>query len=168
MKSNLVVIISLGIILGLTGCQSATIDKEITFQNLYPEIEFNHEIVLTENPVAKNIGYLGSEVDLILVNQSDEIITFQISEDIGLYTYSDVKQKWVELNNQFEYSASEVIMFPPGTGKIDSALVFVWPEIYDLTTPLKIRIVTIGHVKNDNNDGIDTGAYFDIDLVPLN
>jgi len=168
MKRNLVVTISLGILLILAGCQSLNMDKENAFQNLYPEVEFNREIVLTENPVAKNIGYLGSDVDLILVNQSSETITFQISKDVYLYTYSDRKQKWIEVNNKFEYNSSEVIMFPPGSGQIDNALVFVWPEIYDFTTPINLRIVTIGHVKNDEIDSIKTGAYFDIDLVPLN
>ena len=168
MKRNLIFSICLGILLILSGCQSSTVDKENSFQNLYPEVEFNREIVLIENPVAKNIGYIGSDVNLLLVNQSLETITLQISKDVYLYTYSDRKQKWIEVNNQFEYYASEVTMFPTGTGQIDNALVFVWPEIYDFTTPINLRVVTIGHVKNGEIDSIKSGAYFDIDLVPLN
>lgn len=168
MKRNLVAVSILSFLLILVGCKSAKVDKENAFQNLYPGIEFNSEIVLTENPVTKNLGYLGSEVDLLLINNSPEIITFKISEDVNIYTFSETKQEWIEVNNKFEYSASEVIMFPPGIGQIDNSLVFVWPEIYDFSTPIVLRIVAIGHQNYDEKNSIMTGAYYDIELIPFN
>jgi len=159
--------IILSISLLLVGCRGAMLDKESDFQTLFPGIVFNNEIMLIENPVTENIGYIGSEVDLLLVNQSREIVTFLISEDVWIYTYSEKSQEWVVVHNKFEYNASEVKMYPSGTEQINDALVFVWPDIYDKDNPIELRIVAIGHKSINDNETIDVGAYFDIELVPF-
>lgn len=151
----------------IAGCQLSRGNKESAFLEIFPGVEFNNDINLVEYPISKNSGYIGDEVDLILVNQSNTTITFQISKDVSIYAYSEKSQKWLMVENQFKYKAGEHTLQPSGSGLKTDTLVLVWPEIYDYNTPIEIRIVAIGHKNISENKIIDTGAYYDIKLVPF-
>jgi hypothetical protein len=146
----------------LSGCQSG--EKEQTFLDLYPGVDFNQEIDLVVDPSGANTGFLGSEIDLLLENQSSKIISYSLQEGTSIYTYSEKYQKWVKLENQIEYEPGEDLLYSKESkDKLTIKGVFVVPKIYDYSTPIIVRIATIGH---QTSDGKPVGAYYDVKLVP--
>ena len=122
---------------------------------------------MVDDPLSEDNGIIGSEIDLLLKNQSLRKVTFSLSNDVNIYTYSEKLHKWTQVRNQFKYVPGEVIMYPKGTTNITDAFVFVWPEIYDSGTPITLRIVAIGHQMINDNKTMDVGAYFDVKLKSL-
>ncbi|MPM35314.1 hypothetical protein SDC9_81904 [bioreactor metagenome] len=165
-KINTLFLFLLSIIL-LSGCKGLTKSKESAFLDIYQGIEFNNDMILAEDPLAPNNGYLGSEIDLVLQNKSTNEISIELSKDIQLFTYSDKQKKWIKLTNKFTYSPGGAIIYSEEENKISNALVLVWPEVYDFNTSISVRVVVIGHSKQIGGTLKDIGAYYDTNLIPL-
>lgn len=159
----------------LSSCQVALFDserkKDKAFSELYPGIEFNNEIVLDEDPIMINYGFIGSEVNLLLVNNSNNQVSFSISKDVDILFYSKKRNKWIEVINNYTYEDNSVIMYPKGGNNLFDAQVYIWPEIYNTHEPIEIRIVAFGHRLENNDQYIineqTIGAYYDIELIPF-
>lgn len=154
------------IIVFMTGCQNKPQDKETAFLKLHKGIDFNQDIILVEDPYAPNVGIIGSEIDLKLLNQSSKLVSYDLSKDVKIFTYTDNK-KWIQLKNIGTYRSVEEKLLPGGVVSITSGLVFVYPEIEDQSKPIIIRVVAIGHSITDDEETKDVGAYFDSRLIPV-
>jgi hypothetical protein len=150
----------------MTGCQNKPQDKETAFLKLHKGIDFNQDIILVEDPYAPNVGIIGSEIDLKLLNQSSKLVSYDLSKDVKIFTYTDNK-KWIQLKNIGTYRSVEEKLLPGGVVSITSGLVFVYPEIEDQSKPIIIRVVAIGHSITDDEETKDVGAYFDSRLIPV-
>jgi hypothetical protein len=163
-KIAIVVICSLVLI----SCSTNNKSPEEKFQKLYPNIAFNEDIVLVENPSASNLNIIGSEVDYLLVNQSDDEIIFNLSKDATIYTYSESRHKWLEVKNNYQFVSDGITLYPVDKEGLNNALVFMWPDLVDYHSSVDIRIVTIGHKIDDGEIISDVGAYIDMTMVPCN
>ncbi len=167
MRKLFTVSLILLIVLLLSSCQNIKQSKESAFLDIYQDTEFNKDMILVEDPLAPNNGYIGSEIDLVLQNESTNEISINKAKDIQLFTYSYKQNKWIKLNNKFSYSSGEEILYSEAENKISSALVPVWPEVYDFNTSLSVRVVVLGYSKQIGGTLINVGAYYDTTLVPL-
>jgi hypothetical protein len=163
-KISVILTVIMIIIYGCTNRSDHNLDKDEAFNALYPNVEFNEEIRLEEDPSAPNNHIIGSEVDLVLYNFSDEEIEFSISTDLDIYQYDLEKNNWKQIENLFNYRGPSQILPPMGSPGITDAFALSWPNLIDNGTPIQIRIVAIGTVVEDKN--LRIGDYYDIELIP--
>jgi hypothetical protein len=159
-------IISIFIMCGCTKKSNFISDKEESFASLYPDIEFNTMVILEEDPFSTNMKVIGSEVDLVLVNQSDEQIEFYISDNLDIYYYNELTGQWKNIENKMSYYGGGTIMQPKGSNEITDALAFCWPNLIDNGKPIQIRIVALANTISNTIEK-RVGAYFDIILDPF-
>jgi len=167
MRKLFTVSLILLIVLLLSSCHNIKQSKESAFLDIYQDTEFNKDMILVEDPLAPNNGYLGSEIDLVLQNESTSQISINLSKDIQLLTYSDKQKKWIKLTNKFSISSGEEILYSVVENKISNTLVPVWPEVDDFNTSLSVRVVVLGYSKQIGGTVKNVGAYYDTTLVPL-
>lgn len=148
----------------LSGCQSA--EKEKTFRNLYPGVDFNREVVLVTSPTIDSDGNITPDSVLVLENHSSKIISYNLLDGTILYTYSQEKREWVLLKSLLHYYSkpTDDILYPKGTRNA-TYLTFIdaVPDLDGYTAPVVVRVVTIGH---QLRDGKPVGAYYDWIMLP--
>lgn len=149
-------------ILFFAGCENKSQDQ--LFLEMFPGVEFNQEITLDEDPFAPNNFLIGSEVDLILYNQSDQVLEFSIADSIFIFQFDEKSHKWNEIDNEFNYHGPSIQMQPKDTGGISDALIPVWPKITDAEKPVKLRIVVLSRALTQEMDDRWYGAYYDFIL----
>lgn len=163
----LLIIIFIMLIIGCSKERIDSTDKELSFLEMYPNVEFNSQIVLEKDDNAPNHELIGSDVNLVLKNYSDQKIEFSISKNLEILCYLQAKKRWVSINNKMKYYGPSVILNPQGTNGITDALVNTWPEILNPQESITLRIVTIGQVINGAYIGDEVGAYLDVTLQPV-
>jgi len=148
----------------LSGCQSS--EKEKTFLDLYPGVDFNQEIVLDTMSSSETDENSAPWVELVLENHSSEIISYNSLEGTNLYTYSKEMKNWVQIKDQLQYfdKPDDDILYPKGTrNALYKAFVLASPDLDGYTAPVVVRVIAIGH---QTSDGKPVGAYYDLILLP--
>jgi hypothetical protein len=149
-------------------CSCSKRNEIISFDDfgvLYPDVNFNGEIKLEEDPSAPNNRLIGSEVDLILINLSEKYIEFNIDENFHIYRFDSELKKWKKVENLFNYRGPNQVLPPLGSPGITDAFALSWPNLIDNGNPMQIRIVAIGTDVEDNRYRV--GTYFDVTLIPF-
>ena len=167
MKNKLILILfTLICCLGLCTCQKAgnIENKEQSFLSLFPNVEFNNDLVLNEDPFAPNMKLIGSDVNLVLKNKSQKTFLFSLSNDLYIFRFNNETNKWQQLDNQMTYYEDGTIIHPVDSKEFTDALVFSWPYIIDNGEPVEIRIVTIATDITESESNNKIGTYFDIKL----
>ncbi|GER79665.1 MAG TPA: hypothetical protein PKC99_18905 [Anaerolineales bacterium] len=123
-----------------------------------PLAEMNAQIVLRKSPGMVDIYNAIGTIDLYIENLSDSPVSF--SPDYGSKILIKREGEWEEVDNDFDYSVSGVILptksqYPPG---LDLS---VKPILTQTERPITLRIVVVGVMVNI---GESVGAYLDVIL----
>jgi hypothetical protein len=121
---------------------------------------WNTSVKLADDPALSNSFRNGRTFTLGVENLSDAAIVFP--NDFGIKLKTKDGKSWVNIPNNFYYAGQELLPTESSwpLGLVVSAL----PYIPDLTSPINIRIVIIGHTKGNDKELL--GAYFDVTLNP--
>jgi hypothetical protein len=142
-------------------------DRETAFNNVFPLEDTNNSIRLF---VPLNIKYykLGTDVDLIIENLSDEIIVFPPNYDVRIFRYSEGEKQWIEVEDIIESPSEPLIgLAPHGSDDPYSSIVVFHPKLKNLGSPIPIRVTVTGKVgRYDVITDEQVGAYIDIVLYP--
>lgn len=161
MKKSLVILLSLGFLLPLIGCNQT--DKMPGIDVPIDEMNNVLQIIL---PKESDPLRVGEKIILVVENHSDKPII--LDHDLGENIFKKDKDQWISIENDVDSSKEEVIIYPKTNVASQGTYFIVDPQIVT-DQPVTIRIVIIGNYSEENNKeyrGEQVGAYIDIDLEP--
>jgi hypothetical protein len=154
----------------ISGCKPPPLSsKEQAFADIIPVPYHELNTILRLNtPPGMNDYKFGNSIGFELLNESRVPISLPPDRGIKLYTYDEITEKWVGINNIGVYlpigNAEILPASNYGTGVPNTA---VYPDIQDFSKPITIRILMVGELADEesSNAGL-VGAYIDVTLVP--
>ena len=160
------------ILLNLCSCTSSNLsekDKSFSEYISVPLDEMNKKIRFF---IIKDDGQdkfrIGDSANLGLENKSRDRVVFPSDYGIRIYTYDQNYAKWTEVKNKAIYTPpGNTQISPKGTDTPGIIVVTFFPDIPMTWEAVKLRIVIIGTVYEDNlPTDEEAGAYIDITLQP--
>lgn len=148
----------------LSSCTPApTSPKDLAFLELFPSIKMNKDLKLefwqtTKYPLETSVG----TVDFFLEFTSQRTIRFPPNMNSQIYTFSELDQKWIEIDDRSTYLGESLELSRRSIPYID---VSVEPDIPVEELPVTIRVVVMGEIiRNGKPTGEMVGAYTDVIL----
>jgi hypothetical protein len=154
----------------VSGCKPPPLSsKEQGFADIIPVPYHELNTILRLNtPPGMNDYKFGNSIGFELLNESQVPISLPPDRGIKLYTYDEITEKWVEINNIGVYlPIGNAEIWPAsydGPGDPETA---VYPDIQDFSKPITIRILMVGELADEESSNeVLVGAYIDVTLVP--
>jgi hypothetical protein len=143
-------------------------DMEEEFAIIFPATDLNNTLRLEVDSTQKSFQP-ASEIPLILYNESDRFIYFDVSSYVKILSYTS--SKWVEVKNGLTYSGT-LILSPNGTPALDETYTWAQPVLdQSILTPnntdVLLRIVVHGEVmEGESRTGEQVAAFVDVYMEP--
>lgn len=161
-RINILVILIFSILVNNCGF-AATINslKETSFESLYSDCSMNSTIVFL--PLQPNYKFKNNII-LSYKNTSQNQIAFPPGSGVKIFIYEHGNSKWLEVNNNMQYSSSPkpYVIVDSGDGLSSYGSLVIQPDIPD-NQSAAIRVAIKGHIYQE---GILTdecvGAFMDI------
>ena len=115
---------------------------------------------IKDDPVLGNSFKNGQDLTLRVENLSNTPIVFL--ENFGLRVMTKNGQNWAEVQSNFYNGGLQYL--PTKSSYPVGLVVSALPYMPNLSSPITIRIVIIGHKENNDKDLL--GAYLDVKLNP--
>ena len=161
-RNNILIILIFSMLVSNCGfATTADSSKETSFELLYPDCSMNSTIVFL--PLQPNYKF-ENFITLSYKNTSQNQIALPPDSGVKILIYEQENSKWVEVNNNMQYSSSPkpYIVVDSGDGMSSYRGVVISPDISDNPTA-SLRVAIMGHIYLD---GILTpecvGAFIDI------
>jgi hypothetical protein len=167
------------VIIIATGCKPITSDSQ--FMQYIPTNDINDKIKILQPPT---YGYDTTNqcVDLLVINNSSDLIRFPIGYGIRLFIYNSEKKEWTEIRNRQEYSVSVNGMDPESSKKVIETQgglplrpnqdvngyhreISYCPDLDGYQYPVTIRSLIVGTIFQDNKPTNNkVAAYYDLTI----
>jgi hypothetical protein len=178
-KLTFELIIALLMINAITGCKMVSSDS--TFMQYIPTDSINDKIKISQPPTY-NYDPINQCVDLLVTNNSSELIRFPIGFGIRLFIYNNQKKEWTEIRNRQDYSVSVNGMDPESSKKLIEAQgglplhpkedtngnnreISYCPDLSGYQLPVTVRSLIVGTIfQNNKPTNNKVAAYYDLKI----
>lgn len=168
MKKTLIIFLSFILLLNFSGCSrtpphsfDGMAELNVKEENINNKIELSY-------PPKLNSFKNDDDLTLYIDNLSDDPIA--VKSDFGVRIFVYDHKKWIEIENQMEYTekSSSLQVFPPSKGDpFKVAAVSFWPYYSTIKKKTPCRIIVSGQVMNGEIITEElTYSYIDITLKP--
>lgn len=141
--SNIVLLFALTAVAFLSGCSSSAEAKFVKLLRDSSVKDINQSIHL----VIEGQLTPGSEINLLVYNQSTNPIAFLPGAEAQIFLFSPENDQWEEIANEMNYSGEMVILDTKETADI---LPFsIWPDLPTNEKEQKLRVAITGYVVKD-------------------
>ena len=169
---QLLVLCTISLTMALTSCMSAkpeisgALDSEF---DEFVEIENLNKYFEVRPTTGQEIYKLGSDIRIFLYNSLDEKILFPVGYGIRLFIVFD--NRWLEIDNNNDYSGEAVMLPTVSNQNIGARLVFgvrpVLPLGIELYEKVILRILIQGLLISDKAPSdVPVGAFVDVYVEP--
>ena len=161
MKKTSIALITLFTLLILTSCGITTEQPSNDMPDMGVKAQnWNSSITLVDDPILSNSYKNGDVLELSVENLSDTQVVFP--DDFGIKIITWDGQRWTSIPNNFYYTFPKVL--PTKDSYPLGLIVDALPYVVNLSAPITIRIVIIGHAEGNEEESL--GAYLDVPLKP--
>ncbi len=170
MKRNWIILLMLTILI-LSGCSThnnstefsvEVSEKEKEFKALYPNIDMNNAINLSED--TQQIDQKHGVIRIGITNTSNHRICFPVGSNVSILSFEEARE-WKELNNLTTYIYVKDVVLEPSGDIRDFNNIMVHPVLENNAHQIsEMRIVIWGEVCDGLSKGEKEGAYIDVTI----
>lgn len=162
MKSVFSITSTILVVFILASCISRSqVQSELVLGVEIPSDKINTIVKLLNTPAMANSLRINDDITFQLINFSEKTVVFP--DNFGVKVYENNAGKWSEVQNK-AYNAGGVFSLRPRNLVPAGLPVTVWPYLVGVSSPVKIRVVVVGHVENMDVEPVV--AYIDVVLNP--